>query len=255
MYKSVPLLANWYDIQKEYIHKHFCTHINVLYKCIGISETSISFYKLGLCIGIPFSDYGMFSILYKEVTCNNLHKDKLFSVCTSYYFPNQSVVLRSVLDGQLNAIPFLGNQSHSHAIVPCVASIRFSFWRYITMVAYLTFESIFQRPSIYFSLIVKSRSNPFLKPTSTGQCVSGPTRLYSGVSIDELSQKRIWTLNLRNQIRELYHLYHHSDGHQLTCSLQHVYRAYKREIDIQQITEHDIYFSVSIYSSSLKTKV
>ena len=36
--------------------------------------------------------------------------------------------------------------------------------------AYLTFTSQSSiRPSIYFSSIVKSRSNPFLEPTSTKQ--------------------------------------------------------------------------------------
>jgi len=35
-------------------------------------------------------------------------------------------------------------------------------------VAYFTFESSI-RPSIYFSSIVKSHSNPFLEPTSTKQ--------------------------------------------------------------------------------------
>jgi len=36
--------------------------------------------------------------------------------------------------------------------------------------AYLTFKSqSYVRPSIYFSLIVNSRSKPFLKPTSTEQ--------------------------------------------------------------------------------------
>ena len=35
--------------------------------------------------------------------------------------------------------------------------------------AYLTFKSIFHKALNYFSLIVKSRLNPFLEPTSTKQ--------------------------------------------------------------------------------------
>ena len=45
----------------------------------------------------------------------------------------------------------------------------FGFWRYLTrgLIWHLCQSSI--RPSIYFSSIVKSRSNPFLEPSSTKQ--------------------------------------------------------------------------------------
>ena len=39
--------------------------------------------------------------------------------------------------------------------------------------AYLTFKSIFHKALIYFSSIVKSRSNPFLEPTSTKPLAQG----------------------------------------------------------------------------------
>ena len=50
----------------------------------------------------------------------------------------------------------------------CVYSLVWS-WRYLTrgLIWHLSQYSI--RPSIYFSLIVKSRLNPFLEPTSTKQ--------------------------------------------------------------------------------------
>ena len=35
--------------------------------------------------------------------------------------------------------------------------------------AYLTFKSVFHKALMYFSSTVKSRSNPFLEPTSTKQ--------------------------------------------------------------------------------------
>ena len=51
----------------------------------------------------------------------------------------------------------------------CYDSLWFWFWRFLTwgLIWHLSQSSI--RPSIYFSLIVKSRSNRFLEPTSTKQ--------------------------------------------------------------------------------------
>jgi len=45
----------------------------------------------------------------------------------------------------------------------------FQFRRRFHTCLYLTFKSIFHKPSIDFSSIVKSRSNPFLEPISTKQ--------------------------------------------------------------------------------------
>jgi len=44
--------------------------------------------------------------------------------------------------------------------------VKFWFWRYLTrgLIWHLSQSSI--RPSLYFSSIVKSRSNPLLEPTS-----------------------------------------------------------------------------------------
>ena len=57
-------------------------------------------------------------------------------------------------------------------------SVMFWFWRYLTrgLIWHLSQPSI--KPSIYFSSIVKSRSNPFLEPTSTNQLTNSDIWVY-----------------------------------------------------------------------------
>ena len=59
--------------------------------------------------------------------------------------------------------------SSIHVVFITILSFGFCFWRYLTrgLIWHISQSSI--RPSIYFSSIVNSLSNPFLEPTSTKQ--------------------------------------------------------------------------------------